>query len=97
MAVCERCELPVSEPCCNLRSEQGQTSYGWRRVAISDSGRAIGRAKTEGRNSYGGVRYSFYGKLSKPMGPRYAQAVLQLHPALDLLHHVPVSAGVKML
>ena len=53
-AVCERCELPVQEPRCNLRSEQGQPSYGWRRVAISYGGRAIGRAKKEGRNSYGG-------------------------------------------
>ena len=45
MGGCERCELPVQEPCCNLRSEQGRPSYGWRRVAISNGGRAIGRAK----------------------------------------------------
>ena len=53
-AVCERCELPVQEPFCDIRSEQGRPSYGWWRVEISDGGRAIGRTKTEGRNSYGG-------------------------------------------
>ena len=52
--MCERCELPEQELRCDLRSEQGRPSYGWRRVAISDGGRAIGRAKKEGRNSYGG-------------------------------------------
>ena len=45
----------MREPCCDLQSEQGRPIYGWRRVAISDGGRAIGRAKKEGRNSYGGV------------------------------------------
>ena len=51
--MCERCELPVREPRCNHRSEQGRPSYGWRRVAISDGGQAIRRTKKEGRNSYG--------------------------------------------
>ena len=52
-AVCEQCELSVQEPRCDLRSEQGRTSYGWRRVEILDGSRAIGRAKKGGRNSYG--------------------------------------------
>ena len=43
-----------------------------------------------------GVWYSLYGKLSKPTGPRDGRAVLQLHPALDLLHHGPVRKGVQM-
>ena len=55
-----------------------------------------GGKKKEGRNSYGGVWYSFYGKSSKPTGPRDGRAVLQLHPELDLLHHGPVSADVQM-
>ena len=94
--MCEWCDLPVREPCCDLRSEQGRPSYGWRRVAISDGVWAIGMAKKEGRNSYGRGWYSFYGKSSKPMGPRYGRAVLQLHPALDLLHHRPVCDFVRM-
>ena len=57
-AVCERCELPVQDPHCDLRSDQGRPCYGWRRVAISDGGRAIWRAKKEGRNSYGGFGIS---------------------------------------
>ena len=68
-AVCERCDLPVREFCCDIRSEQGRPSYGWRRVEILDGGRAIGRAKKEGRNSYGGVWYWFYSKLLKQTGP----------------------------
>ena len=63
---------------------------------ISDGGRAIGREKTEGRNSYGGVWYGFYGKSSQPTGLRDGRAVLQLHPALDLLHHGPVREGVQV-
>ena len=56
VAVCEWCELPVREPCCNLRSEQGWLSNGWRYVGLLDGGRVIRRVKTEGRNSYlGGV------------------------------------------
>ena len=44
-------------------------------------------AKKEGRNSYGGVWYRFYGKSpNKQTGPRAGRAVLQLHPELDLLH-----------
>ena len=92
-AVCEQCEISVQDPRYNLRSEQGQPSYGWRCVKIIDGGQAIGRAKKEGRNSYGGVWYQFYGKLLRPTGWRDGQAVLQLHPALDLLHHGPVSAS----
>ena len=67
--------------------EQGRLSYGWRRVKILNGGRAIGSAKKEGRNSYRGVWYFFYSKLLKPTGPRDGPAVLQLHPALGLLHH----------
>ena len=92
----ERCDLPVREPRCNLRSEQVRPSYGCRRVTISDGGRAIRRAKKEGRNYYGWVWYSFYGKSSKLTGPRDGQAVLQLYPALDLLHHGPVREGVRI-
>ena len=88
------CEILVREPRCDLRSEQGRPSYVWRRAAIIDGGRAIRRAKQEGRNSYGGVWYSFYGKSPKPTGPRDGRAVLQLHPALDLLNIGPVRAGV---
>ena len=94
--MCKRCELPVQDPRCDLRSEQGRPSYSWRRVAISDGARALGRAKKEGRNSYWGVWYSFYGKSSKPTGPRDGRAVLQLHSALDLLHIGPVREGVQM-
>ena len=96
VVVCKPCELPVQEPRCNLQLEQGRPSYGLQRVAITDGSWAIGRAKKEGRNSYGGGWYKFYGKSFKPTGPRYGRAVLQLHPALDLLHHGPVSAGVLM-
>ena len=92
--MCERCELPVQEPCCNLRSDQGWPIYGWRCVAISDGGRAIGRAKKEGRNSYGGVYYSFYGESPNPTGPRDCREVLQLHLSLDLLNIGPIRAGV---
>ena len=95
-AVCERCELPVREPRCDLRSEQGQPSYGWWRGAISDGDRAIRRTKKEGRNSYGVFFHSFYGKTSKPTGPRDGQAVLQLQLALDMLHHGCVREGVQM-
>ena len=34
---------------------------------------------------------------SKPTGRRYGRAVLQLHLALDLLHHRPISVGVQMM
>ena len=94
--MCEWCEITVREPCCDLLSEKGRPGYGWWHVKIIDDGRAIGRAKKEGRNSYGGVWYKFYGKLLKPTGPRYGRAVLQLHPSLDLIHHRPVRAGVRM-
>ena len=87
--MCERCELPVQEPRCDLQLEKGWQSYGWRRGAISDGGWSIGRAKKEGRNSYGEVWYKFYRKSLKPTGPRYGRVVMQLHPSLDLLHHGP--------
>ena len=64
VVVCKRCELLVREPHCDLRLEQGRPSYGWRQVAISDGGQAIGRVKKEGRNIYWGVKYKFYGKSS---------------------------------
>ena len=84
-------------PRCDIRSEQGRPSYGWRRVEILDGSRAIGRAKTEGRNSYRGVWYWFYDKSLKQTGTRAGQAVLWLHLALDLLHYGPVRASVRML
>ena len=94
--MCNRCEIPLRYPRCDILLEQGCPRYGRRRVKIIDGGRAIGKAKKEGRNSYGGGCYSFYVKSSKPTGPRYGRAVLQLHPALDLLHHRPVREFVQM-
>ena len=44
----------MKDPYCNIRSDQGRPSYVWWRVGISDGGQVIGRAKMEGRNSYGG-------------------------------------------
>ena len=39
-----------------------------------------------------------YGKLSvKQMGLRAVRAVLQLHPAINLLHRGPVCKSVQML
>ena len=61
----------MKDPRCDLQSEQERPSYGWQRVELLDGGRAIERAKKEGRNSYGGVWYRFYGKLpNKQTGPR---------------------------
>ena len=41
--------------------------------------------------------YKFYGKSSIcQTGPRAGQAVLLLHPALDLLYHGPVRQGVRV-
>ena len=94
--MCERCELPVQDTYCDLPSEQGWPRYGWRRVEILESGWAIGRAKKKGKNSLGGVWYWFYGKLLNQTGPRDGRAVLQLHPALDLLYHGPGRARVQM-
>ena len=54
-AVCRRCEILVKYPRCDLQLEQGRPRYGWRRVGSTNGGRVIERAKTEGRNSYGGV------------------------------------------
>ena len=89
--MCKWCEILVREPRCNIRLEQGRPSYGWQRFEIIDGGRAIGRAKKEGRNSYGGVWYWFYNKSpNKQAGLRAVQLVLQLHPSLNLLHHGPV-------
>ena len=39
-------------------------------------GQAIGRAKKEGRNSYRGFWYWFYGKSPRQTGPRAGRAVL---------------------
>ena len=40
----------------------------------------------------------FYGKFpNKQTGPRSVQEVLQLHVALNLLHHGPVHLRVKIL
>ena len=51
--------------------------YGWRLFGLLGGGRFIVRAKTEGRNSYGGVWYRFYGKLSVcQTGPQAGQVVL---------------------
>ena len=74
--MCELCELPVRDPHCDILLEQGRPSYGCQRVEIIDGGRAIRRAKKEGRNSYGVVWYRFYNKSPKQMGPRAGQAVL---------------------
>ena len=62
--VCKQCEIPVREPCQNLRSEKGQRSYGWRRVGLFCGGRVIRRAKKEGRKSY--VGFSICSTLSRP-------------------------------
>ena len=43
-----------------------------------------------------GVWYCFYGESPKPTGPRDGQMVLQLHPALDLLHIRSFREGVRM-
>ena len=51
----------------------------------------------EERNSYRVVWYKFYGKLLKLTVPKDGRSVLQLHPALDLLHHGPVRASVRMM
>ena len=68
-----------------------------RHVGLSDSGQVIGRTKEEGRNSYGGVWYKFYGKASVwQTGPRTGQAVLQLYPGLELLHHGSVCQGAQV-
>ena len=77
--------------------EQGRPSYGWRCVELLNGGRAIGRAKKEGINSYGGVWYWFYGMSLEQTGPRDGRLVLKLHPALDLLHHGPIRKSVQML
>ena len=50
----------------------------------------------EGRNSYAGFWYGFYGKSFQPTDSRDGRAVLQLHPTLDLLHHGPVREGVQV-
>ena len=52
-AVCEPCDLLVREPRCNLQSEKGRTSYGWRGGGLPDSVQVIRSEKTEGRKSYG--------------------------------------------
>ena len=54
-----------------------------------------GGRQRKGETPTGGW-YSFYGKSSKTMGLRDGRAVLQLHLALNLLHHRPVRKGVRM-
>ena len=59
--------------------------------------RSLGGQKRNGETPTGGW-YMFYGKFSvKHMGPQAARAVLQLHSALDLLHHGPVRKSVQIL
>ena len=95
--MCEQCELLVREPCCGLQLDQGRLSYGWRLVGLPDSGWFIGRAKKEGRNSYLEVWYKVYGKASVcQTGLQAVQEVLQLYPALDLIHHRPIRQGVRV-
>ena len=55
----------------------------------------LGGQKRKGETPTG-VWYCFDGESPKPTGLRDSQAVLQLHPALDLLHHEPVRASVQM-
>ena len=43
-----------------------------------------------------GVWYCFYGESPQQTGPGDGRVVLQLHPALDLLHHGPVRKGVQV-
>ena len=84
-------------PHLNIQSDQGRPIYGWRHVGLPDGGRLIGRVKKEGINSNKGVWYTLYGKLSVcQTGPQAGQAVLQLYPKLDLLHHSPVRQGVQV-
>ena len=64
VAVCEQCEILVRDPYCDLWSYKGRLIYVWRRVGLSDNGRVIWRGEKEGRNSYRGVWYMFYVKLS---------------------------------
>ena len=94
--MCEQCEHPVQETRCDHQSEQVRTSYGWRHIKILDGSRAIRRVENEGRNSNGEVYYWFYGKSPNQTGPRGGRAVLQLHPALNLLYHRPVRSSVQM-
>ena len=94
-AVCEWCELLVRVPRCDLRSDQGRPSYVWRRVRLLDGGHFVGRTKKEGRNSYGGGWYMFYGKSNvEQTGPRAGRVVLILPPALNLLHRRPILSSV---
>ena len=62
VAVCEPCELPLRYPRCDIQSERGWPSYGWRRVGLPNGRWFIGREKMEGRKYYGGVWYRFYSK-----------------------------------
>ena len=62
-AVCKRCELPVRDPHCDLRLDQGRLGYDCQRVRLPDGGRVMRRAKREDRKFYGGW-YKFYGKSS---------------------------------
>ena len=72
-AVCKWCDLPVKEPCCNLLLGQGRPSYGWRRTGLLNSSRFIGRAKTDGLNSYGG--FGICSTVSRPSSRRVRKPV----------------------
>ena len=67
-------------------------------AACSDQRRQLGHPECEkGREKFlQGVWYRFFGDSSKPKGLRDGRGVLQLHPALDLLHTGPVREGVQM-
>ena len=73
LAVCERCEILVREPRCNLQLEQGRPSNGWRRVGLLGGGWFIGRAKKEGRNSYGG--FGIFSMVSRPSSRQVREPV----------------------
>ena len=56
-----------------------------------------GGQKRKGETPTGGGWYRLYGKLFVcQTGPRAVQAVLQLHPALDLLYHRTVRQSVRI-
>ena len=64
---------------------------------LATAARPLGERKWKGETPMeGGGWYGFYGKSYQPTGPRDCRAVLQLHPALDLLHHGHVREGVRI-
>ena len=84
-----RCESPAA---ISDQSRDVQALAGGVSQSATASGPSGGR-KRKGETPTGGW-YSFYGKSPKPTGPRGGRAVLQLHPALNLLNIRPVRAGV---